>query len=285
MRKKTKLANLIQPFSTSESIAMISTFVQMSAAFMLVLLIAGCSTVKTQNETMATWFPDEQVYREMATDSLMAASSAGSAEAKLILAVRLMEGDRIEKNEARALAIFQDMAEDGDARAQYYVGVAYAQGAGVPQDEAAALEWFGKSAEAGYHKSQHWYGLFLAYGRGSGEPDWDSAIPWIERAARQGNPDSQFMLGEAYDSCRGGLPRDFDKAAYWYRIADGALDSDQDHMLARFNLRRLIDLGLAEWQEGDTGAPPRFLQPIESGNFTPCPKGVRDDVADRLGFN
>ena len=41
-------------------------------------------------------------------------------------------------------------------------------------------------------------------------------------------------------------------------------------MPARFNLRRLIDLGLIEWQEGDGGTPPIELVDITQASFEPC---------------
>ena len=204
--------------------------------------LTACSTVRTDEETLAIWFPNSQFYREMATETLIAEADKDIPEAKLYLGMRMMTGDRIERDPERAFAIFDGMAKEGDARAQYFIGAAYSQGAGVSQNEAIALEWFRRSAEGGYDKGQYWYVFMLSRGRGTadGQPDWRNAIPWFERAARQGNSNAQFSMGEAYDTCRGGLPRDLEKAANWYRMADGV----QDHMIARYNLRPAHRLGL-----------------------------------------
>ncbi len=246
------------------------------------LCLAACASVntpevasvKTPEETLKVWFPNDAYLRELDTSALMSEADSGSLEAQLHLGMRLMTGDRIERDEARGYSIFKEIAETGDPRGAFFVGAAYSRGAGVEKDETAAAEWYEKSAHGGYDKGQFWYGFMLSRGRGV-SADYTAAVQWWEKAALQGDTNAQFSLGEAYDSCRGGLPRDFDKAAYWYRLAEGG----KDNMLARYNLRRLIDLGLTDWKAGDPGERPVKTIPIPDGAYQPCPAGVDDPIA------
>ena len=41
-------------------------------------------------------------------------------------------------------------------------------------------------------------------------------------------------------------------------------------MAAQYNLRRLIDLGLVEWQEGDGGMAPIETVSLDRATFEPC---------------
>ena len=241
---------------------------------LLALILGSCSTTRTSEETLRVWYPNNDYYEELGHSSLEAEAEDGNSEAQLNLAIRLMSGDRTARDESRGLSIFENLAKEGDARAQFFVGTAYVQGAGVDLDEEKAVEWLRKSAENGYDMGQYWYGFMLSRGRGVPESDWKRAIIWLQKAADQGHPDAQFTIGEAHEYCRGGLDRNFKKAASLYRKADGL----QDNMGARINLRRLIDLGFAEWQEGDPGVRPTSFVTIEDGMFTPCEPGVKDPL-------
>ena len=231
-----------------------------------VVLLAACSSPKTQTESLSKWFPNRAFYQSLETDQLRLEAARGSQEARVRLAIRLMNGDRIERDIKQGADIFLELAADGDARAQYFLGVAHVQGAGVEKDDSKAVSWFRKSANQGYDMGQYWHGFMLSRGRGTAGKDWRTALKWFRKAASQGHGDAQFSLGEAYESCRGGLKRDYETAAKWYRRADGT----QDHMPARFNLRRLIDLGLIEWQECDGGLPPTEPIPLQPEYIRAC---------------
>jgi TPR repeat protein len=241
----------------------------------MLFCLTACASVRTQEETLKIWFPNDQYLRDMDTVALAAEADSGWAEAQLHLGMRLMTGDRIERDEIQGAALFRELAEAGDPRGAFFLGAAYSGGAGVQKDDDAAARWYKESAEAGYDKGQFWYGFMLSTGRGVESADQAAAVYWFRKAAYQGDSNAQFSLGEAYDSCRGGLPRDFDRAAYWYRLAEGG----KDNMLARFNLRRLIDLGLTEWQEGDPGVRPSDTIPVPIDAYQPCPENVKDPIA------
>jgi uncharacterized protein len=240
----------------------------------LALALSSCSTSRTTEESLQAWYPNNDYYEELDTDSLEVEAQSGSPEARLNLALRLMSGDRTVRDSSRGFIIFEQLAIEGDPRGQFFAGTAYIQGEGAELDEKKSVKWFRKSAENGYDMGQYWYGFMLSRGRGVSEPDWKKALIWFRKAADQGHSSAQFSIGEAYESCRGGLDRDFKKAAYWYRKSDRV----QDNMIARYNLRRLIDLGLVGWQEGDPGVRPTTFVSIEDRMFTPCEPGVKDSL-------
>ena len=245
------------------------------AIILLGLTMSACSTDRTEQETLQLWFPNQGLHQAMTTGELGDAAQS-SDEATLQLGIRLMNGYRTERDLDHGYEIFKSLAEAGDPRAQFFLGTAYVQGASVEADEAIAIDWFRKSAEGGYDMGQYWYGFMLSRGRGVTGEDWKTAIKWFRKAAKQGHSNALFSMGEIYESCRAGLDRDFEQAASWYRRADGP----QDNMPARFNMRRLIDLGLVEWQPGDPGEIPLTFVNMDEANFTTCAPGAKDPLLE-----
>jgi uncharacterized protein len=80
---------------------------------------------------------------------LRAASDAGNARAKYLLAFQHAAGQGVPKDETRAVLLFREAAEAGIARAAYNLGVLYAKGRGVPPDNTQALHWYERAAQAG----------------------------------------------------------------------------------------------------------------------------------------
>ena len=116
---------------------------------------------------------------------------------------------------AKALRIWQPLAEKGDTKAQRGMGKLYEKGRGVDRDFAAALKWYRLAAEKGDAESQ--YRLALGYGYGLGiEKDETKAMEWLRKAAENGQKRAQRSLAEGYEKGLNGLPRDPEKAKYWY---------------------------------------------------------------------
>ena len=241
--------------------------VKLFAAALVTFLLAGCATENTTADSNRKWHPRDGYFQTLDTTSLESQANVGDYEAVFHLAIRLMNGDRIGRDQQRAVEVVRKSAMSGDARSQYLLGAALTGGSGVPKDEYKAVSWFKKSAEQGYVSGEYWHGFMLSRGRGYSAPNWAEALKWFRRAANKGHEDAQAVLGEAHESCRGGLSRDFEKAATWYRRADR---SGRGHMMSRYNLRRLIDIGAVEWREGDGGAPPIKLAKIDRSFLDPC---------------
>ncbi len=239
-----------------------------------VLTLAACTTYRTSQQTRDYWYPNDSYHSTLTLEQLEDLGKAGSDEALIDLAIRYMSGDRVERNQSFGIEILEDISSRGDPRAQYFLGSAYLLEAGVPLSHKDAIHWLEKSANGGYDLGQYWYAYMLSRGQGVEAVDWEAAIPWFRKAAVQGHTDAQFSLGEAYDSCKGGLDRDFSEAAKWYRKAF----VEGKSILANFNLRRLIDLGLIEWQEGDPGVRPTKFEEIGDDYYQPCPDGQKDPI-------
>jgi len=242
------------------------TFLRLVITGLVCTLLIACATQVQIADSQERWHPREAYFQELETDKLESQANNGDSQARFYLAIRLMSGDRVQRDEKRAFDLIQDEALAGEAPAQYLLGAALSAGTGTSGNEIEAIGWLKKSAEQGYILGEYWYGFMLSRGRGV-QANWSEALKWFRRAAEKGHGDAQFSIGEAFDSCRGGLPRDFEKAAMWYRRAE---ISGIGHMGARMNLRRLIDTGLVEWKEGDNGAPPITLEEIPSSATSIC---------------
>lgn len=216
------------------------------------LILGACAAPMTMREkSEAKWDPHHEYYSALSVEELEKEADTGSRDALLEIGIRLINGDNIPRDESRAVQIFSNLSAQNDWRATYLLGSAYIQGAGVEKDEIKGVELLRESAEAGYPMSEFWYGFMLSRGRGVDAVDWNEAIVWFLKAAKNGHPGAQFSMGEALSSCHGGIEPNFEEAAKWYRKA-----IKQKEMFARYNLERLIGLGLVEWKEGDPGSPP-----------------------------
>ena len=116
---------------------------------------------------------------------------------------------------------------------------------------ARAVPWYELSAKQGHPLAQYYLAVMIAYGRGGISANWEAAVPLFQKAAEQGHSDAQFMMGYVYDTAQG-VDQDNEQAAYWYRKATKRVLNQK----AQWNLRRMIELGLVEWQQGDPGVPP-----------------------------
>ncbi|OGT21522.1 MAG: hypothetical protein A2V90_05945 [Gammaproteobacteria bacterium RBG_16_57_12] len=92
-----------------------------------------------------------------------------------------------EGNYAKAIAVWQQLAEAGDARAQFNLALMYHAGVSVRFDE-------------------------------------DKAVYWYAQAAQNGHPTAQEYLAVAYQEGWFGLPRDARQSEYWYKQLDGNND-------------------------------------------------------------
>ena len=129
-------------------------------------------------------------------------AEAGHAEAQFLLGLAYGSGEGIEKDRAIAVTWYRRAAAQNQAHAQFLLGLALLRGDGTSKDISEAIGWFEKSAQNGIAGAQ--YQLAIAYARGQGvERDVGASTRWFERAAEQGHADAQYMAGEAYQIGRG----------------------------------------------------------------------------------
>jgi TPR repeat protein len=150
---------------------------------------------------------------------LLASASPGMNAAMPEKQLSLSEAITLMNNgdAARAIPVFQQLANAGDAIAQCNLGWCYANGKGVPQDYGKAEEWYCKAAEQGNVYAQSNLGACYETGKGVLQ-DNAKAVEWYRKAAEQGNAIAQNSMGLCYANGRG-VPHDAVKAAEWYRKA------------------------------------------------------------------
>jgi TPR repeat protein len=118
---------------------------------------------------------------------------------------------------AKAIELWQPLAERGDPTAQYFIGTLYAEGKGFPQNDETAFAWFQRSANKGHPVAQYNVGASYAAGAGVMKSDTDAA-KWFQRAANQGMPYAQLNLGLMY-AAGSGVPQDDVEAFKWLELA------------------------------------------------------------------
>jgi localization factor PodJL len=151
---------------------------------------------------------------------LRADAAKGAPKAQHDLALLLMEGRLLPRDEKTATDLFEKAAVQGLANAQYNLGVIYDHGIGRPADQAMAYFWYSAAADQGHVAAQYNLGVAAAQGRGAPR-DYDVAAVWFRRAAEGGLPDAQYNLGQLYENGFG-VPLDLDAAYELYRQAANA---------------------------------------------------------------
>ena len=109
--------------------------------------------------------PDERAY-VAAARVLRDAADTGSAEVLYNLGLFYERGLGIGQDDARALALYQQAAEQDHPYALFNLGVFHLKGRGTPQDDARAARAFARSAELGVARAAHVLGVLTEQGRG-----------------------------------------------------------------------------------------------------------------------
>ena len=156
--------------------------------------------------------------------SLRDAVAAGQPDAQYELAMRLIEGRGVAKDQTAAARWFECAASLGLAPAQYRLGSMYEKGIGVTRDPAAAKRWYLKAAEAGNARAAHNLAVMSADPNG-GEPNYSEAVKWFRKAAEAGVRDSQYNLAILY--ARGlGVEKNLGQSWLWFSLAAQHGDAD-----------------------------------------------------------
>jgi TPR repeat protein len=217
------------------------------------------------------------------------AKSAGQGN---VSAQRQLEWLRINefwntKQDAKALAACEKLAESGDADAAYHAGLMYAEGKGTSSDLKQAAQWYERAAKAGHMKAQCNLGFLYSDGRGV-EKDPALAGQWLEKAARQGSAPAQRKLGAMYFN-GDGKTENVVEAAAWTRLAAGQKDKDALENLQVISealgpdQRRQVDARVAALKQDLSGAPDSA--PPAPVTEAAEPKPARTQVIDLAVMN
>jgi uncharacterized protein len=157
-------------------------------------------------------------------------AGAGDPEAETILALAFHAATLLKRDDAKALRLLHEAADQGFIAAQESLGIFSETGIGMEQPAPAeALEWYKKAAQQGSLDAAT--NIALMYADGIGIPkDPAQAMPWFRQAAEGGNATAQYNLALIYG--RGnGVPQDNKESIRWLTAA-----ADQDVLPSVFDL-------------------------------------------------
>lgn len=137
----------------------------------------------------------------------------------VIAANQYLTGIDKPKDQATAITLYQQAAQEGDAKAMNALGILYKEGIGTKADRNLAISWLTKAGQLGYAKS--WYNLGLIYKDATNEKERDFAKAYdcFSKAADLG--DEQSVYAKAYLLYKGlGVAQNYSEAAKLF--ADGS---------------------------------------------------------------
>lgn len=191
------------------------------------------SDAKAQYELGQKYAKGAGVERDDARACALFKQSAeqGFAPGQYALGYAYFWGLGVKGERAQSLIWFSRAAEQEDARAQLALGRIFATGTGVKKDPTQAALWYEKAADQGLADAQVSYGYFLMK---SDEDRYEAkALTLFQRAAQQGHSDAQYMLGQAY-AYGWGLPEDVKQGMVWLEKS-----GQQGHAGAMLTLAKL----------------------------------------------
>lgn len=195
------------------------------------------------------WLRAEQGDQAAAMQLYLQAAEQGELIAQLEVADRYRDGIGTAADLTLAADWYQRAADQGHAGAMFALANLYATGAGVPRDYARAAELFRGAAERGEVQAHCNLGRLYAEGGPGLERNDARALECFRAGAFQGEPVSQYNLAQYYLHGLGVLP-DKIKAYSWYKLA-----AKQNHPEAGAALDRLQGtLSATEQSMGDVEA-------------------------------
>ena len=146
-----------------------------------------------------------------------------------------------------AVAIWEELADEGDLAAQFKLAEMYEMGSGVKPNKETSFKFYSQAMEQGELDAQLKVGMFYMSGQGV-KQNKEKARELYRKAAYQGHAKSQYYYGVSY--FRGeGVPTDYVKANAWMRVAakNGYTHakSSSEHIeavLSRSDLKKSKDL-------------------------------------------
>lgn len=161
----------------------------------------------------------EKAEAEKKVAALQEAADGGDVEALVELAGCYANGTGVERDDARAAALYGRAADAGSAEAAYKLGWCYDTGFGVARDLARALALYTRAGDAGCAPAL--FNAAVCYYNGDGAaPDQARAAELYARAAALGHTKAMKNLAVCYSKGTG-VPRDDARAlALWQQAAD-----------------------------------------------------------------
>ena len=144
-------------------------------------------------------FSSEEKNKNEGIRLMETAAEAGDVDVQMMLAYLYLTGEDIDRDPAKARALFEKAAAAGNPKAQFLLGKLYYKGeGGVAEDEEKARELWEKAAAAGDDYAQTWLGILYYEGEGGVAEDKEKARELWEKAAASGNEGAKEILEELF---------------------------------------------------------------------------------------
>lgn len=198
--------------------------------------------------------------------TIRAAAEGGVAEAQVLYAQMLLDGDGVVRDEREAVGWFWKAAQKRHVMAINMVGRCYDLGWGVAIDKALAAKWYGVAANLGFDWAM--YNLATLMTLGEGVPkDRPGAFALFRKAAELGGPARAKALNFIGSFHEDGwvVERDVDEAARFYAIA-----AQEGDFRGMFNHARMLfavgrDAEADRWIEKSLSlGNPRFCAQVDN---------------------
>ncbi len=150
-----------------------------------------------------------------AVQRMRAELSPGKLEAARFFLAENLEAQPAEA--ARALQVYEELAQQGHRVAQIRVAKMYLDGRGAPKEAAQARGWCEAAAKERFSPGMVCLGYLYQSGA-LGDPAFTTAREWYEKAAKEGNPIAMYSLGVMYAKGTG-VKQDNARAYLWYSAA------------------------------------------------------------------
>lgn len=160
----------------------------------------------------------------------------GSMKAQAYLGFLYKWGHGVEKDQAKAVQLFREAAEQDVEMAQVQLGNSYEYGLGVARNAEEAIKWYEKASRHGNTYAQVNMAM-LTLKRKPNPGEAEQAIRVLQQHLDKGDLDRAVDLGHVYKAGMG-VTRDIPRAIGYYRAA-----AEQGHVQAQTSLADLYYLG------------------------------------------
>ena len=206
---------------------------------------------------LATLFTDVGAHAQ-ALNWYRLAAEQGHHQAEYQVAISLLTGRGVARNEAAAFVWFRRAVAGGHAAAMYHLGNSYRYGGGgINVSEGLALEWYENAVEEGYSAATHdVVDLYILNATraakvgnlAAARAEIASAIAWYERGVKLGDPAVSFAFAQHLNNGFGDFTiADVRSALVYYEIA-----AQQGSLAASLELaRHFTGASVAEGRDAD----------------------------------
>lgn len=170
---------------------------------------------------------DTQNYQQWLAIALQQQSN----NAQLRMAEWILQGQGVEQNTTKAIAIYQSLSAKGMSSASRNLGKIYEQGSYVDQDFQQSLFYFKRAVDQGDRYAELDIARFYAHGLGV-ESDWPLANSIFLRYADAGSSKAAYLLAKNLEqqalTINEGIP---EQSVYWYKMS-----AEQDYLPAQLKV-------------------------------------------------